>query len=90
MGLKRFESFPKDIQEALVSAARDTQKFVYATAEKEDKELLQKLKDAGMEVNEPNKDAFIAASKPVYEEFGKEVKGGKELTDKAIQLGTGS
>ena len=26
-----------------------------------------------MQVNEVDKDAFIAASKPIYEEFGKEV-----------------
>jgi TRAP-type C4-dicarboxylate transport system substrate-binding protein len=38
-------------------------------------------------VNTPNKDAFIAASKPVYEEFSKEVKGAKELIDRAIALG---
>ena len=28
-----------------------------------------------MQVNEADKDAFIAASKPIYEEFGKEVPG---------------
>ena len=28
-----------------------------------------------MQVNTPNKDAFIAASKPVYDEFAKEVAG---------------
>ena len=38
-------------------------------ARKDDDELLGKLKQAGMQVNEADKDAFIAARKPVYEEF---------------------
>ena len=44
-------------------------------AAKDDDELLGKLKQAGMQVNEVDKDAFVAASKPIYEEFGKEVAG---------------
>ena len=44
----------------------------------DDAELLGKLKQAGMQVNDVDKDAFIAASKPIYEEFGKEVPGAKE------------
>ena len=43
------------------------------TAAKDDAELLGKLKEAGMQVNEVDKDAFVAASKPIYDEFGKEV-----------------
>ena len=39
------------------------------------------------QANTPNKDAFVAASKPVYEEFAKEVAGSKEMIDRAIALG---
>ena len=49
-----------------------------------------KLKKAGMQVNEADKDAFIKASKPIYEEFAKEVPGGKELIDKSLALGKSS
>jgi len=38
-------------------------------------------------VNNANKDAFIAASKPVYDEFAKEVPGAKQVIDRAIALG---
>ena len=38
-------------------------------------------------MNEVDKAAFIEASKPIYEEFGGEVAGAKELIDKAISLG---
>ena len=41
-------------------------------------------------MNEADKNAFIAASKPIYEEFAKEVNGAKPLIDKAIALGASS
>ena len=41
---------------------------------------------AGMQVNDVDKDAFVAASKPIYEEFGKEVPGAKEVIDRAVAL----
>ncbi len=40
-----------------------------------------------MQVNEVDKDAFIKASGPIYEEFGKEVAGAKEAIDKSVALG---
>ena len=54
-----------------------------------DNELVAKMKTSGIKVNDPDKDAFIAASKGVYEEFGKEVAGGGALVDKAVGLGKG-
>ena len=56
-------------------------------AAKADSELLAKLKQSGIQVNEVDKNAFIAASKPIYEEFGTEVAGAKALIDKAVALG---
>jgi TRAP-type C4-dicarboxylate transport system substrate-binding protein len=87
VGAKKWASLPEDVRKTLEQCAKDTQKFVYETAAREDNALLDKLKAAGMQVNTPNKDAFIKASQPVYEEFSKEVKGSKEVIDKAIVLG---
>jgi TRAP-type transport system periplasmic protein len=50
-----------------------------------DKELEEKMAKS-LKINEVNKDAFVAASKPVYDEFAKEVKGGKELVDRILSL----
>jgi TRAP-type C4-dicarboxylate transport system substrate-binding protein len=75
------------VRKILEDTARETQAYVYATAEKEETDLLGKLRTAGMQVNTPNKDAFVAASKPVYDEFAKEVAGSKEVIDRAIALG---
>jgi TRAP-type transport system periplasmic protein len=86
-GAKKWATLPADVRKILEDTAKETQAFVYETAEKDDNELLGKLRAAGMQVNTPNKDAFIAASRPVYEDFAKEVAGSKEIIDRAIALG---
>jgi TRAP-type transport system periplasmic protein len=78
---------PADVQKILADTAVEMQPEVYKIAAGLDESLLKKLKDAGMQVNEADKNAFIAASKPIYEEFSKEVPGGKELIDKSLALG---
>ena len=88
-GVRRFASLPPDVQAILSQAAKETQSYVYEQAAKLDNDLLEKLKAGGMKVNEADKDAFIAASKGVYAEFGKEVPEGGKLVDKAIELGKG-
>jgi tripartite ATP-independent transporter DctP family solute receptor len=87
VGMRKWSSLPADVRSTLEAVAKETQAFVYEKAAKDDDELLAKIKAANVQVNTPNKDAFIAASKPVYEEFAKEVKGAKEVIDRAIALG---
>jgi len=87
VGARKWATLPADVRKILEDTAKETQAYVYETAAKDDKDLLEKLKAAGMVVNEADKDAFIAASKPVYDEFAKEVPGSKEVIDRAIALG---
>jgi len=87
VGAKKWASLSADVRGTLEAVAKETQSFVYDKAATDDEELLGKIKAAGVQVNTPNKDAFIAASKPVYEDFAKEVKGAKEVIDRAIALG---
>jgi tripartite ATP-independent transporter DctP family solute receptor len=86
-GSRKYATLPADVRKVLEDTARETQAFVYATATRQETELLEKLKAAGMQVNEVDKNAFIAASKGIYEDFGKEVTGAKALIDKAVALG---
>ncbi|MEP7207941.1 MAG: TRAP transporter substrate-binding protein [Casimicrobiaceae bacterium] len=87
VGVTKWQSLPADVRKILEDTAKETQAFVYQTAKQDEDDLLAKLKQAGMQVNEVDKPAFVAASKPIYEEFGKEVAGGKEAIDRAIALG---
>lgn len=87
VGKTKWESLPPDVRKILEDTAKETQAYVYETAAKDDADLLAKLKQGGMQVNDVDKDAFIAASKPIYDEFGKEVPGAKEVIDRAVALG---
>jgi tripartite ATP-independent transporter DctP family solute receptor len=87
VGAKKWATLPADMRKILEDTAKETQAFVYEMAARDDNDLLGKLRAAGMQVNTPNKDAFIAASRPVYEDFSKEVAGSKEIIERAIALG---
>lgn len=83
---KKWPTLPADVREILEQTARETQAYVYETATRMDTELLAKLKAAGMQVNQANREAFVKASAPIYEEFAREVPGGKAMVDKALGL----
>jgi TRAP-type transport system periplasmic protein len=87
VGAKKWATLPADVRQVLEATAKETQGFVYEKAAKDEGELLAKIKAAGVAVNTPNKDAFVKASAPVYEEFSKEVSGSKDVIDRAIALG---
>jgi tripartite ATP-independent transporter DctP family solute receptor len=86
VGSKKWATLPADVRKILEDTGKDLQRFVYSTAEKDENELLAKIKAAGVQVNEADKSAFVRASAGVYHEFGVEVKGSKELIDKALAL----
>jgi tripartite ATP-independent transporter DctP family solute receptor len=85
-GKKQWDALPADVRKILDDTAKETQAFVYSTAERFDNELVGKMKAAGMQVNEVDKAAFVTASKGIYAEFGKEVAGSQALIDKALAL----
>ena len=87
VGTAHWATLPPDVRKILEDTAKETQAYVYEVAAKDDEDLLGKLRAAGMQVNEVDKDAFIAASRPIYEEFSKEVPGAKEVIDRAVALG---
>jgi len=87
VGKTKWESLPPDVRKILEDTAKETQAYVYEQAAKDDADLLGKIKQAGVQVNDVDKDAFIAASKPIYDEFGKEVAGAKDVIDRAVALG---
>lgn len=87
---KGYDGQPEEVRAVLSECAADTQTFTYETAIKMEGELLDVIKAAGVEVNEADKEAFIAASKPVYDAFAEQVEGGQELIDAVLALGNAS
>jgi TRAP-type C4-dicarboxylate transport system substrate-binding protein len=82
--------FPADVQKILADTAKEVEPQILKLAEKLDNELVDKMKASGIQVNEADKPAFVKASKAIYDEFAKEVKGGQELIDKSLSLAKGS
>lgn len=83
---KYWNKLPEDVRNILETTAMETQEFVYKTAAKMEVDLLAELKAGGMQVNIADKNAFINASKPIYQEFGSSVANGKLLIDTALGL----
>ncbi len=87
---RSWSKFPANVQKALKDTALEMEPVALQIAAKLDDELLAKMKTAGIAINEVDKTAFVAASKSVYDEFAKEVPGGKALIDKSLALAKGS
>ena len=85
VGEEHFSKLPPDVQKTLTDVAKGMQDWVYQQAAKADNELFVKLK-ASMQVNEPDKEAFVTASKAIYDEFSAKVPGAKELIATAQKL----
>ena len=83
---KYWNKLPADVRNILESTAMETQEYVYKTAAKMEVDLLAELKAGGIKVNNADKDAFINASGPIYDEFGATVPNGKSLIDAALGL----
>lgn len=80
-----WKTLPADVQQVLTKAAVEVGDFARQEGVRMDKEILEKMQKA-LKVNEVDKDAFVKASQAVYDEFTKEVKGGKELVDRVMAL----
>ncbi|MEL6775049.1 MAG: TRAP transporter substrate-binding protein [Pseudomonadota bacterium] len=87
---RAFDGLDAEAQALLTDCGTETQEFVYQKASELETELLQVIKDAGVAVNEADKDAFIAASTPVYDEFSSTVDGGAALIEQVQGLASGS
>ncbi len=88
VGLNTWNSLPENVRQILEETAKETQQFVYESAARLEDELLTKIKEeSDIKVNEADKDAFIAASDAIYQEFGSQIEGGQEMIDKAVSLG---
>ncbi|MBI3706520.1 MAG: TRAP transporter substrate-binding protein [Proteobacteria bacterium] len=86
VGIVRWKRLPADVRAELEKIARETQDWVLAHEEKEDKELLEKLRGSGIQINVADREASVKASAAIYDEFSKQVPTGKALIDKALAL----
>ena len=87
VGAKAWDKLPAEVAKVLEETAKENQTFVYDTAARLEKDLLEQLQAGGITVNEADKAAFVKASTSIYEEYAGSVPGGQELVDTAMKLG---
>ena len=80
-----WKTLPPDVQQVLAKISVEVGDFARKEGARMDKDLEEKMAKS-LKINEVDKDAFVAASKPVYEEFAKEVKDGKGVVDRILSL----
>ena len=78
------------MQQIIEETAKEVAFWARDTGEAQDGELVGKLEEGGLAVNKTDRDAFVDASKPIYEKFAAEVEGGQEMIDQALSLANGS
>lgn len=86
----RWQRLPEDVRADLEACGAESQNFVYEHAAQLETDLLEVIRAAGVQINEADKQAFIAASAPIYEEFATTVEGGAELIERMQAAASGS
>jgi len=84
MGEKFFQNQPPKIREALTRAARDAWDWQFNAMGEDDLQIIKKLRDLGMTVNEPDLTPWVVARKTWPEFYDK--SGGKELFDRVVSM----
>lgn len=77
---------PEDVRQVLVESAEQVEDYALEQGTQLDDGLVAKMKEAGMEVNHVDTQAFIEGSDYIYEKFAGEVEGGEELLSQVEQL----
>ncbi|MGB3554836.1 MAG: TRAP transporter substrate-binding protein [Jannaschia sp.] len=90
VGIQTFEKLDPEIQTILAETAQEVAVWAREQGASQDDELLTALTDAGMQVNQADRAAFVEASKPIYEKFAAEVENGQAMIDEAMALAGGS
>jgi TRAP-type C4-dicarboxylate transport system substrate-binding protein len=85
VGADRWNRLPQDVRDDLIRIAKEVQEFSYAEADRMDRTLLDELAP-NVEINEVNRESFVQASDPVYEQFAREIPEGREWIDRTFAL----
>ncbi|MGE4485516.1 MAG: TRAP transporter substrate-binding protein [Oscillospiraceae bacterium] len=64
-----WDSLPAEYQDVIMQAAAESRDYERDLLDQWNSELIGKLEELGMEVNEIDRDAFVEATKPVYDKY---------------------
>ena len=82
MSKDKFQQLDSETQAILLEAGREAAAYTVEVGKQADGEIVDFLKEQGMEVNEADTTAFVTASKPIWNEWAEETGGEtKKLID---------
>ena len=76
-----WQRMPEDVRSVLKETAEEMQPVALEMGAELEEELLTKLKDEGMEVNDIDRQAFVDASEPIYQQFESDVDDGEAMIE---------
>lgn len=85
VGAKKWATHPPEVRATIQRIAREVQEFSRAQGELMDETIREEL-SSSVEINPVDRAAFIAASAPLYEQFGRIVPEGTEWIEMALAL----
>lgn len=68
-----FESYPQDVQDAIIKAEKEARVWERNFSQQMDKELIDKIKANGVIVTEVDKEAWQKAVAPIYKQYESEI-----------------
>jgi len=74
-----FNGLPKDVQQAILDAARDSLAWQRAESPASEKAFEQKMKDAGVTFTSPDVGPFRSAVEPFYKEYGDKINANEVI-----------
>lgn len=86
VGIEKWQQLPQDIRAEIGRIAQEVQEFSLNEGERMDRELRLLFQDHGIQVNAVDRDAFVEASRPVYDAFEYAISGGGEWIERALAL----
>ncbi len=69
MSLRRFNALPPDLQRLFVQTAREVARYERSLIRNQERQQLEELKQRGMVVTTPDREAFRRAMQPVYDKY---------------------
>jgi TRAP-type C4-dicarboxylate transport system substrate-binding protein len=69
-----FNSYPQDVQDAILRAEKEARKFQRETSQRMAVELVEKIKAEGVTITEVDVEEWKEACMPVYEKLKDEIK----------------
>ena len=92
IGTKQFNELSSDNQKILEDVGKGLQDYAYKSSEEDDQRVEDEFKKNGVKIGQMSDSDFKKwqqASKPVWDDFAKDVDGGRELVDLARQISQG-